>query len=142
MHLREGNSDRSIIASRALFLIEPTARRGEESRALARDKAMKIWVDGLTHARVGVRAEEAGTTLSEYVRDLLVKDANDGGRADALAGEVLEMQYLTAMLLRALLGKTLGETEAGKLVERAKVKAHEQAQAALVDLRRIRKTGT
>lgn len=74
--------------------------------------------------------------------ELIAKDAADGGRADALAGEILEMQLLNAMLLRQLLGKSFGETEAGKIVEKAKVKAREQAQAALADLRRMKKTGT
>jgi hypothetical protein len=109
---------------------------------LARDKAMKIWVDGITHARVGLKAEEAGTTLSEYVRDLIVKDTHEGGRADALAGELLETQYFTAILLRALLAKSVGEAEATKLVDRARAKAHEQVQAAIADSRRVRKTGT
>lgn len=109
---------------------------------MARDKALKIWVDGITHARVGLKAEEAGTTLSEYVRDLIVKDANEGGRADALAGELLEMQYLNAMLLRTLLGKQLGEADADKLLNRARAKAHEQAQNTLSEIRSARrKTG-
>jgi len=108
---------------------------------VARDKALKIWVDSITHARVGLSAEEAGTTLSEYVRELIVRDAAEGGRADALAGEVLEMQYLNAMLLRSLLGKALGDAEASKLMERARTKAHEQAQATLTEIRQ-RKPGT
>jgi hypothetical protein len=109
---------------------------------LPRDKQLKVWVNALTAARTTVRAEEAGRSLSEYIGELIVKDDTDGGRADALASEILEMQYLTAILLRQLLGKTMGETEASKLVEKAKVKAHEQAQSATADLRRLRKTGT
>ena len=109
---------------------------------MARDKALRVWVDGITAARVSLRAEEAGTTLSEYIGELLIKDATEGGRADALAGELLEMQYLNAILLRTLLGKGVGEAEADKLLNKARAKAHEQAQNTLSEIRSARrKTG-
>jgi len=100
---------------------------------MARKKSLKIWVDALAAARLSVRAEEVGTTVSEYVADLVSRDLGERGRADALAGDGLEMHFLTAILLRSLLGKAVGETEADKLVERARKKAHEQARAVLAD---------
>jgi hypothetical protein len=109
---------------------------------MGRDKQLKVWVNGITAARISLRAEEAGTTLSEYIGELVVKDANEGGRADALAGELLEMQYLNAILLRTLLGRAAGEAEADKMLERARKKAHEQAQNTLGEIRSPRrKTG-
>jgi hypothetical protein len=101
---------------------------------MARDRSLKIWVDGITAARLTVRAEAAGTSVSEYVGNLIVRDSAEGGRADALAGELLEMHFFSAIVLRALLARSVGEADADKLIERARTKAHEQAQAALAEL--------
>lgn len=119
--------------------IPSAAGRGESP--LPRDKNIKVWLNGITAARLAVRAEEADTTVSEYVGELIAKDAAEGGRADALAAEVLEMQYLNAMLLRGLLGKSMGESEASKYLERARTKAREQVQSTLAEIR-PRKPGT
>lgn len=108
---------------------------------MPRDKSIKVWVDGITAARLAVQAEAAGTSVSEYVGDLIARDGAESGRADALAGELLEMNYLTAILLRTLLGRAVGDADADKLLARARVKAHEQAQNTLDEIR-DRKTGT
>jgi len=41
---------------------------------MGRLNQIKIGVDALTEARLNVRAQQAGATLSEYVRDLIVRD--------------------------------------------------------------------
>jgi len=105
---------------------------------MSRDRALKVWVDAVTAARLTLRAEEAGTSVSEYVGGLISRDVSGAGRADAVSGELLELHYLSAILLRVLLSRQVGEGEADKLLERARSKAHEQAQAALSELEKGR----
>lgn len=105
---------------------------------MARDKQLKVWVDPLVAARLQVRAEEAGMSVSQYLGRLIELD---GAQVDGSAvrsapiDDILELHLLNAILLRALLARTVGEPEADKLVERARAKAHEQAQALLAEHR-------
>lgn len=105
---------------------------------MARDKQIKVWVDAITAARLTLRAEEAGTTVSEYMGDLIARDAARSGVADALAPELLEMQTVGAILIRGLLEQAIGQEEAARFMERAQAKAVEQTQAALLDLQATR----
>ncbi len=102
--------------------------------SMVRDRLITVALDAFTAARVTLRAEEAGTTVSAYVGDLLARDGAQG-LADALAAEQLEMQLFTAILVRTVLAGAKGEEEVRKLTERAKEKATEQARAVLADLR-------
>jgi hypothetical protein len=105
---------------------------------MARDKQLKVWVDNLEAARLSVRAEEAGMSVSQYIGRLIALDGEQPDRpapsgAVGVTGEILELNLLNAILLRTLLVRELGEAEADKLIARARVKAHGQAQAALAE---------
>jgi hypothetical protein len=102
---------------------------------MARDKQLKVWLDNLQAARLSVRAEEAGMSVSQYIGRLIALDGDQAGVAAApsVTGEILELNLLNAILLRTLLVRELGEGEADKLITRARVKAHEQAQAMLAE---------
>jgi hypothetical protein len=101
---------------------------------MVRDHLINVAVDAFSFARVTLRAEESGTTVSAYVADLIARDGTQG-LADALAAEQLELQLFTAMLVRTVLAGARGEQEVLMLTERAKAKAIEQARAILADLR-------
>jgi hypothetical protein len=101
---------------------------------MVRDHLINVAVDAFSFARVTLRAEESGTTVSAHVADMIARD-DDQGLADALAAEQLEMQLFTAMLVRTVLAGARGEQEVLMLTERAKAKASEQTRAVLADLR-------
>jgi hypothetical protein len=119
---------------------------------MPRDKSVKIWLDSLEVARLAVRAEEQRKSLSEYLGDLIALGAaqEDGqipertesvrpeplqvDHGHLLAGEFLEMHFLSAILLRSVLVRLMGNAEADKLMARARVMAHDQAQAAVAEL--------
>lgn len=108
---------------------------------MGRLKQIKIGVDTLTEARLSVRAEEAGASVSEYVRRLIVRElsgATDEGAApaappaaagsDPAVSQLLELSLVTGMLVRAQLARAVGEDEARKLQVRAQEKAAEQVR--------------
>jgi hypothetical protein len=107
---------------------------------VGRLKQIKIGVDTLTEARLSVRAEEAGASVSEYVRRLIVRDLSgvtDEGAAPAVSpaaasdpavSQLLELSLVTGMLVRAQLARAVGEDEARKLQVRAQEKAAEQVR--------------
>jgi hypothetical protein len=97
---------------------------------MPRDRQIKVWVDAIAAARLALRAGEAGTTVSEYVGGLISRDGVSGP-AGAPASQQIELQLLTAILLKALLARVVGEEDARKLVELAKESAAEQAKALL-----------
>jgi hypothetical protein len=101
---------------------------------MLRDHTFKVSVDAFTAARLTLRAEEAGTTVSAYIADLIAQDA-EKGLADAVAAEQLEIQLFTVILVRTVLAGARGEPEARRLTELAKERATEQARAVLADLR-------
>src|SRR5947209_5190235 len=112
---------------------------------MGRLNQVKIGVDALTAARLTVRAQQEGATLSEYVRGLIVRDLSraddrvtasaDGSlaqpRADALTAQLIELALVTGILVRAQLARTVGEDEAGSLESRAREKAQEHIKALL-----------
>jgi len=101
---------------------------------MSRDHAIKVSLDAFAVARVTLRAEEAGTTVSAYIANLIAQDEQKG-LADALAAEQLEIQLFTAILVRTVLAGARGEPEVRRLTERAKERAVEQARAVLADVR-------
>jgi len=104
---------------------------------MTRDKQLKVWVDSLEAARLSVRAEAAGTTVSQYIGALIARDGEEArrrSRLDALAGELLELTYLNAILVRELLARGMGGAAVDSLVTRAQEKAHKAVQARLADL--------
>jgi hypothetical protein len=102
--------------------------------SMVRDRLIKVALDRIGAARVTLQAEAAGTTVSAYVADLIAR-GGDQGLANGLAVEQLEMQVLTALLVRTVLAAVKGEEEARSLTERAKMKALEQTRVLLADLR-------
>jgi hypothetical protein len=100
----------------------------------ARDRLIQVALDAITATRLSLRAKEAGVSMSAYVADLIARDG-DQGLADALAVEQLEMQLLTAILLRALLAGIRGEEIAASLTARAREKAVDQSRSLLAHLR-------
>ena len=112
---------------------------------MGRLNQIKIGVDALTEARLTVRAQQAGATLSEYVRGLIVRDlsrADDAVTAsadaslakplaDALTGQLLELALVTGILVRAQLARMVGEDEARSIESRAQEKAAEHIRALL-----------
>src|SRR5213594_1358664 len=100
---------------------------------MGRLNQIKIGVDALTEARLTVRAEQAGATLSEYVRGLIVRDlsrtadrltGSDGESlakplAEAPTAQLLELALVTGILVRAQLARTVGEDEARSLESQA-----------------------
>jgi riboflavin synthase len=101
---------------------------------MSRDHTFKVSLDAFAAARLTLRAEEAGTTVSAYVADLIAQDA-DKGLAHALAAEQLEIQIFTAILVLTVLAGARGEPEVRRLAEGAKERATEHARAVLADLR-------
>lgn len=108
---------------------------------MSRLKQIKIGIDNLTEARLGARAEEAGTTVSEYVRRLILRDVSGGSdqgaataappaaaASDPAIPQLLELSLVTGMLVRAQLARVVGEDEARKLQARAQEKAAEQVR--------------
>ena len=100
----------------------------------ARDRLIEVALDAITATRLSLRAKEAGVSMSSYVADLVARDG-DQGLADALAMEHLEMQFLTAILVRALLAGVRGEETAASLTAKAKERAVEQARSLIALLR-------
>ena|SRR5438552_9810222 len=112
---------------------------------MGRLNQIKIGVDALTEARLTVRAQQAGATLSEYVRGLIVRDLSctddrltasaEGSLAKPLAGaltaELLEVALVTGILVRAQLAGMVGEDEACSLESRAQEKAAEHIKTLL-----------
>ncbi len=112
---------------------------------MGRLNQIKIGVDALTAARLTVRAQQAGATLSEYVRGLIVRDlfaTDDAGTAaaggslakpptDALTAQLLELALVTGILVRAELARAVGEDDARKIETRAQEKAADQLKALL-----------
>jgi len=112
---------------------------------MGRLNQIKIGVDALTEARLTVRAQQAGATLSEYVRGLIVRDLSCTDDrvapsadeslaqppADALTAQLLELALVTGILVRAQLAQMVGEDEARNLESRAQVKAAEHVKALL-----------
>jgi hypothetical protein len=107
---------------------------------MLRDHTFKVSLDALAAARLTLRAEEAGITVSAYLAHLVAQD-DEKGLADTLAAEQLEIQIFTAILVRTVLAGARGEQEVRRLTERAKEKAIEQARAVLADLRASRPRG-
>jgi hypothetical protein len=101
---------------------------------MVRDHLFSVALDALGAARVTLQAEAAGTTVSAYIADLIAR-GGDPGLANDLAVEQLQMQVLTAILVRTVLAAVKGEEEARSLTERAKMKALEQTKVLLADLR-------
>jgi hypothetical protein len=101
---------------------------------MVRDHSISVALDRIGAARVTLQAEAAGTTVSAYVADLIAR-GGDQGLANGLAIEQLEMQVLTAFLVRTVLAAIKGEEEARSLTEWAKMKALEQTKILLADLR-------
>jgi hypothetical protein len=110
-----------------------TERRPQGQECVPREQSVRIGLDAITAARLTLRAEEAGTSVGEYVRSLIAKDGSRG-LADALAAEQLEVQLFTAILVRAVLAAAVGREEIEGLTERAKEKATEQARVLLAGL--------
>jgi hypothetical protein len=112
---------------------------------MGRLNQIKIGVEALTEARLTVRAQQAGATLSHYVRGLIVRDLSrtddlatasadgllDRPLADAVTTQLLELALVTGILVRAQLARTVGEDEARSLESRAQEKAHEHIKALL-----------
>lgn len=98
---------------------------------MGRLKQIKIGVDTLTEARLTVRAERAGTSVSEYVRDLILKELRNVRSTDAIASELLEIALITGILMRAQLGRAMGEEEARLVETQAQEKASEHVRALL-----------
>jgi hypothetical protein len=112
---------------------------------MGRLNQIKIGVNALTEARLTVRAQQAGATLSEYVRGLIVRDLSctddrltasadgslDKPLADALTAQLLELALVTGILVRAQLARMVGENETRSLESRAEEKAHEHIKALL-----------
>ena len=92
-----------------------------------------------------MRAQQAGASLSEYVRGLIVRDlactddrvtaSVDGSLAkplaDALTAQLLELALVTGILVRAQLARMVGEDEARSIESRAQEKAAEHIRALL-----------
>ncbi|SRR6266446_791636 len=111
---------------------------------MGRLNQIKIGVDALTEARLTVRAQQAGATLSEYVRGLIVRDLSrtddesvspDASLAKppahARTAQLLEVALVTGMLVRAQLSRMVGEDEARSLESRAQEKAAEHMKTLL-----------
>jgi hypothetical protein len=112
---------------------------------MGRLNQIKIGVDALTEARLTVRAQRAGATLSEYVRGLILRDLSraddrvtdsaDGSLAkppaDALTAQLLEVALVTGILVRAQLARTIGEGPARDIESRAQEKAAVHMNALL-----------
>lgn len=105
---------------------------------MSRLKQIKIGVDALVEAKLSVRAEGIGASVSEYVRGLIIRDLALPPAADiddpamplapsaTFAPQLLELALVTAILVRAQLARMVGEDEARKLEARAREKAAEQ----------------
>lgn len=112
---------------------------------MGRLNQIKIGVDALTEARLTVRAQHAGATLSEYVRGLILRDLSraddhvtdsaDGSLAkppaDALTAQLLEVALVTGILVRAQLARAIGEDQARDIESRAQEKAAGHMKALL-----------
>src|SRR5947209_199523 len=111
---------------------------------MGRLNQIKIGVDALTEARLTVRAQQAGASLSEYVRGLIVRDltrADDSTDtpdeflatpgADGLTPKLLELALVTGILVRAQLARMVGEDATRSLESRAQEKAAEHMRALL-----------
>jgi hypothetical protein len=98
---------------------------------VGRLKQIKVTIDPLTEARLMVRAEEAGSSLSEYVRDLIHRSLSQARSVDAVAPRLLELGLVTGILVRAQLGRAVGEDEARIIESRAREKASEQLESLL-----------
>jgi hypothetical protein len=68
---------------------------------VARDKQLKVWVDSIVAARLTVRAEESGTSLSQYVGNLIAREGELAGRADALDGSDFGGRRLKVVVRKA-----------------------------------------
>ena len=105
-------------------------------------KQLKVGVDAVTEAKVSLRAQERGVTVSEYVRSLILRDL-DGGEAPRepertdtwahLALPVLEVALVTGILVRAHLGWNVGEEDAQAISKRAHDRADEQIRVLTGD---------
>lgn len=100
---------------------------------MGRLKQIKVSIDPLTEARLLVRAEEAGSSLSEYVRDLILQHLSQGRSVNAMAPQLLELSLVTGILVRAQLGRAIGEDEARVIEARAREKAAEQLESLFAD---------
>ena len=123
---------------------------------MGRLNQIKIGVDALTEARLTVRAQQDGATLSEYVRGLIVRDfsrTDEGGTApadaflgkplaDALTAQLLELAIVTGILVRAQLARMVGEDEARSLESRAQEKACQHVKAFLGEPAAERQSGS
>jgi hypothetical protein len=112
---------------------------------MGRLKQIKIGVDVLTEARLTVRAQQAGASLSEYVRGLVLRDLSRAEEreepaatvpvparvAELITPQILELSLVTGILVRAQLARAVGEDEARKLETRAQERAAEQLKALL-----------
>ena len=98
---------------------------------MGRLKQIKVTIDPLNEARLLVRAEEAGSSLSEYIRDLILQRLSQGPSVNAVAPQLLELGLVTGILVRAQLGRTVGEDEARVIEARAREKAAEQLESLL-----------
>ena len=82
---------------------------------MTRELRLTVRLSPLTCTRVKLRAEEQGITCAEYLRAILENDLRKGGSADALAQVNTEITLVTGMMVRELLTRTLGSTEAKSL---------------------------
>ena len=112
-----------------------------------RFRRIKIGLDGLTQARLALRAGQSGTTTSAYLRRLIARDISgppddvvgsfapsaraDASAADPLIQQILEITFVTGILLRALLSRAVGEHEAQQLEARALEKAADKMRSVL-----------
>jgi hypothetical protein len=110
---------------------------------VGRLKQIKVGLDALTEARLTVRAERSSASVSEYVRGLIVRDLSAAGglggteqdpataAPGSLGVQLLELGLVTGILVRAQLGRAMGEEEARRVEARARQKAAEQLDAIL-----------
>ncbi len=98
---------------------------------MGRLKQLKIGVDALTEAKLAVRAGHRGVSVSEFVRDLILRELSNDHRVETLTPQLLEVALVTGIMVRAQVGRSLGEDEARKIQARAQEKAAEQLAALL-----------
>ncbi len=83
--------------------------------------------------RLRLRALDLGVTPSEFLRDIIEKELQQRGEADALAQVNTEITLVTGMMFREFLGHTLGREEARSLEDWASGRASAIIQGTLRD---------
>jgi plasmid stability protein len=102
-------------------------------------KQLKVGVDALTDAKLGVRAGQAGISVSEYVRQVIARDLAGEGEplpavarqaslpnvrsmSDELLPRIHELVTLNTVLTRAVLTAGFGEQTAQRIQDLAEDK--------------------